>query len=735
MRCLYCGKELALFKRLRGGEFCSDSHRQRYQDEYTQLALNRLLQANSTSDEPAPKAATAPPVAAKITDPSPAMRRRESRQENPPKPAPAPAPEPVVSAAAAPPAVAPPTNGNKNAVQLKPVAREDSAPEMSGRVLLTVPQPVKVRIVSVGNAQSHWTAASTPELPRVENIVHEPAGGDLTLAGKVAAELPPQADFPTPPHDPVEVRDFARSSPLSEVKLKPAAPADLDLARQPLEISGTPQRPGEGARLWHEDPCWFEPASISLGELARLDFETTGFEEPAEAVEAPEPPVLELPETIEAVQAAPVHIEPAQFEPPRTVTPIPFEPVRVDPVFIEHMTAPAQAEPEKPPVEAKPVAEAPRPFVAPDLVTKPVPVTLHGLAPAAGKPAQIFSAALVRSVEILTPRQNSLPLRPLMILGPAEAPAQESAKPESRKETEPNETAPPAPEKPRKSDGRMLSLHLTDPPRQSEPKKSDRKKKAEAKAEPKPELKPQPVKPGPVAVPEPDLLGLPKLTLGAPQQSAWSRLSSTVRVSIIGAVLAAGAAGVFLISRGSGAPKLKTAVSGPAVVEDGPALPTDAGWITDWFTDTNRSPERARHVDVLRGTLTLRDFRLDLEGQIEQGALGWVFRANKKSFYVEKVAISKPGLDPEFALVHFTVVDGKEQARQQVPLKLKTHLDTLFRVRLEAVGSRFTTWVQDEQVDQWDDDRFGAGGIGVYYDPGDSSKLKGSLHIVPLKQK
>jgi hypothetical protein len=46
MRCRYCGKELALFKRLTGGGgFCSDAHKQSYQDEYNQLALGRLLQA------------------------------------------------------------------------------------------------------------------------------------------------------------------------------------------------------------------------------------------------------------------------------------------------------------------------------------------------------------------------------------------------------------------------------------------------------------------------------------------------------------------------------------------------------------------------------------------------------------------------------------------------------------------------------------------------------------------
>ena len=53
MRCLYCGKELALLKRLRGGgEFCSDTHRQSYQEEYNRLALSRLLQAQRKPEKP-----------------------------------------------------------------------------------------------------------------------------------------------------------------------------------------------------------------------------------------------------------------------------------------------------------------------------------------------------------------------------------------------------------------------------------------------------------------------------------------------------------------------------------------------------------------------------------------------------------------------------------------------------------------------------------------------------------
>src|SRR5690242_4389975 len=95
MRCLYCGKELALFKRLRGSEFCSDAHRQRYQEEYTQLALNRLLQTNSASErepEAAPKSGAGPERPSRSSTASksvvkdlesPALRRREMRQETP----------------------------------------------------------------------------------------------------------------------------------------------------------------------------------------------------------------------------------------------------------------------------------------------------------------------------------------------------------------------------------------------------------------------------------------------------------------------------------------------------------------------------------------------------------------------------------------------------------------------------------------------------------------------------
>ncbi len=72
MRCRYCGKELALFKRLTGGgEFCSEAHKQSYQEEYNRLALSRLLQAQKISQAESPAKKTTPAARVAVAEPAP----------------------------------------------------------------------------------------------------------------------------------------------------------------------------------------------------------------------------------------------------------------------------------------------------------------------------------------------------------------------------------------------------------------------------------------------------------------------------------------------------------------------------------------------------------------------------------------------------------------------------------------------------------------------------------------
>jgi len=71
MRCLYCGKQLALFRKLTGGgEFCSDTHKHAYHEEYNKLALSRLMEAQTRQDDRgAPAAAGAASAQAGATPP------------------------------------------------------------------------------------------------------------------------------------------------------------------------------------------------------------------------------------------------------------------------------------------------------------------------------------------------------------------------------------------------------------------------------------------------------------------------------------------------------------------------------------------------------------------------------------------------------------------------------------------------------------------------------------------
>jgi len=658
-----------------------------------------------------------------------------------------------------------------------------------------VPVPALAEVAGMSKPDVEFANSSVTLLPQAQAAPAE-TEGRLIIAARVASILPEGADWVAHRQRTLEIRDFVRSAPKPEINLKPAGETELPSFTEPFKIALQPYAAEPASALAQEPSSDFPPLVVEFVEFARADFEPTAWGETVAGEVADQELTAEEMEqegipTMESSRMEPVRVDPVRFESARP-QPFQFEPVKIDPVFMERTTAkpdaanqsatPAASEAE--PTEPTPAETASRPI--PEAVTRPEPVTLHGIAPSRGKSLQVFASALAREAEIQSPRQNSLPLRPVMVLGPVDSSAAETLEKSAPEKATAEKQDPRNLNPKRKSDVRVLSLPTKTPAKVENPKpalvKSSEPKPVEAaSAEPKPATakaaEPKPVEskpaesksanekpaepqkppskkddvrkpaalapelapvaeaphhPAPInpAPPIPDLLGLPTLSLENP--SFWSRIPTAVRLGIIAAVIAAGGAGVFLTSRGSGAMPGKTTQE--VVVEDGPPLATTAGWIQDWFTDPKGS-KVARHVDVLRGSLAMHDYRVELEGQIDRGAIGWVFRANNKNFYAEKIALVTPGLDPAIALVHIAVVDGQEVVREEHPLKLKVHVDTQYKIRLDVVGHRFTTWVQDQQVDEWNDARIDAGGVGLYYDAGDSAHLKGSLNVVPLKIK
>ena len=192
----------------------------------------------------------------------------------------------------------------------------------------------------------------------------------------------------------------------------------------------------------------------------------------------------------------------------------------------------------------------------------------------------------------------------------------------------------------------------------------------------------------------------------------------------VGAVLMGGM--VFFLG---GSAVLGGSARGAATVQASPLLPVGvAGWtvVSEW----------PRRISLLRGYSDLADFRMEFAGAINTRALGWVFGAtDARNYYAMKLEIVTPGRDPVVVLKRFAVVNGRDQDVVQIPLPATARLDTLYKVRLEALGDRITTWVQDRQVDQWTVPALSKGAIGLFNDPAERGTIEGDVKVFHLERK
>ena len=228
--------------------------------------------------------------------------------------------------------------------------------------------------------------------------------------------------------------------------------------------------------------------------------------------------------------------------------------------------------------------------------------------------------------------------------------------------------------------------------------------------------------PEPLAAPQISMdLGLPTLTLEKPANNLPKWIMIGVGVAVLGAVAVISMSG-----------RKTSGDANPNVVEAGPALAAvQSAWIPDWFNDTVTT--RQRQISILSSSLNLTDYRAEFEAQIQTKAVGWVFRAqDRRNFYVMKLEVVNPGPHATLALERFAVIDGDEQPHSEVALTVPETPGDRYKIRFEAVGSRFITWVQDRKVDEMTDGRIKSGGVGLYRERGELASLVGSMRVVPL---
>jgi hypothetical protein len=244
----------------------------------------------------------------------------------------------------------------------------------------------------------------------------------------------------------------------------------------------------------------------------------------------------------------------------------------------------------------------------------------------------------------------------------------------------------------------------------------------ESKPETKPASEPRPFTPSAASD------DMPSLRMEA-TESAWSKLSMGVKIGVAAALVLALAGIGYVVTRGNGksTTEAPVATQAPAAVATG--VPISGGWIEDWANVAKSN----RRISLLSGSVKLSDYRMEFQAQIETKAVGWVFRGlNPRNYYVAKLETIKPGLEPTVALVHFAVVDGQDEKRVSVPLPMKLRVDTTYKIRFEAMGTHFSAWVQGQKIDEWTDNRFGSGGVGLFSEKDEHSALQGIVNVVPL---
>jgi hypothetical protein len=759
MGCRYCGKELALFKRLtRGGEFCSEAHKQSYQDEYNRLALSRLLQAQAKGQTESSAENAAHPLTAPVAVEEPAAPELLSEERAADAPVMESAPLEISSLEES--ATEEGTEWDASAEpELEPQAEPESESES---------EPLEIADFLRDSPAIAALPDETPHLEPCLEFSPGPAVADwrftddastLSTAALVSLDLPPN---PSPSEHPVASadltpREFTNGPGQSTVHWKVASMHQLPSAG-PVSINVSPNAIDFAADRSIAQAVDFE-TGVLVEDSDLLELPLTGIEFPTEdsdVVVASRYRAFRQNKEV-AIDSSPSQIDPAapgEDDSPRA---------SLEALSRLHQDLVQQeATPEEPPVqvaEAAPVAEAqpvseeePRPGTpTPGRATELLHVAIRMYPPA--KPVPVGGVALPTQSEPLLPHLKSLPLRPKVAVAsgyvpPATTPAQPKATasaPQTAPQAAPKDSRPTAPSK----QGVAKPAPAAKPPaRITQPKQQPKQPPAPAKAPEtsKPAAKFQP--PLKVAVPKtappsPAQVGTHAATTDAMEparsvkpagepvpnfgvvQPANSSFAGSLKMKLgIAITLLVAACSTWL---GWGNRSQKPAGSNSAISADGSGpsiIMGEGGWVEGWGGDPS-GMHSDRQITIYRPSLKLSDYRVEFQGSIETQSIGWVFRAaDPDNYYAMKLRTVSSGLSPKVALFKYLVINGRQTQVGRVPIDLTVQADTVFNIRTDVRGPQFSTYIQGRQVDVWTDDQLKAGGVGFLNEREERGKVK-----------
>jgi hypothetical protein len=128
-------------------------------------------------------------------------------------------------------------------------------------------------------------------------------------------------------------------------------------------------------------------------------------------------------------------------------------------------------------------------------------------------------------------------------------------------------------------------------------------------------------------------------------------------------------------------------------------------------------------------SMAMTDYQFEFQAAIEQKAVSWAFRASDtNNYYATKIALGRGDASAGTRIVRYVVMNGAQTDRMLLPSPIELKAQEPYRIRVSVKGDAFSTLVNDQLVDHWNDSRLSRGGIGFFAEAGEVA----SVHWVSI---
>jgi hypothetical protein len=153
-----------------------------------------------------------------------------------------------------------------------------------------------------------------------------------------------------------------------------------------------------------------------------------------------------------------------------------------------------------------------------------------------------------------------------------------------------------------------------------------------------------------------------------------------------------------------------------------PSMDSETGRAEDWVVRAGAIYPSA--LKLWKPTLTLSDYQMKFQTRIESKAVGWAFRAqDDQNYYGTKLIVSRSKDSLRAEIGRWATVGGHTVGKVQLPIPINIQPGRAYDVQVTVHGDKFTTLVNGQLVDAWNDRRLKRGGIGFFAENGERAAL------------